>query len=303
MQVNMQYNQGYAMSIRNNKDLTADVINRIESSDRIILPVNYLELLINSNASTPYTFEIYNPASYISMVVGVEQFSNDPLIYFPTWIMQQLDLQSGQIIKFKSVNLSLGKFAKFKADSTKFDHIQDKEAFLEASLKNFTVLNVGDTIPLKYGSDKFRLEVLNLKPADSVLIINTDLEFDFEPSEETKFLERQRTLQEAEERQRLEFLRQESLRNQPKFHFSNSQAANLKPITTNLQSLNFGSVQRQVPTKPTSFVPFSGIGNTLSSFINGNIVTGTSRLLLQQPIQNVIDNNTITYEEEEKDLY
>lgn len=51
---------------------------------------------------------------------------------------------------------------------------------LEASLRKFSCMTVGDTICLSYNSKKFLLDVRQVKPADAACIIETDCEVDFE---------------------------------------------------------------------------------------------------------------------------
>lgn len=51
---------------------------------------------------------------------------------------------------------------------------------LEASLRKFSCLTIGDTICLQYNSKNFLLDVREVRPAPAACIIETDCEVDFE---------------------------------------------------------------------------------------------------------------------------
>ena len=51
---------------------------------------------------------------------------------------------------------------------------------LEASLRKFSCMTVGDTICLQYNKKKYLLDVREVKPSDAACIIETDCEVDFE---------------------------------------------------------------------------------------------------------------------------
>lgn len=51
---------------------------------------------------------------------------------------------------------------------------------LEASLRKFSCMTVGDTICLKYNNKNFLLDVREVKPSPAACIIETDCEVDFE---------------------------------------------------------------------------------------------------------------------------
>ena len=52
---------------------------------------------------------------------------------------------------------------------------------LEASLRKFSCMTVGDTICLNYNDRNYFLDVREVKPAEASCIIETDCEVDFEP--------------------------------------------------------------------------------------------------------------------------
>lgn len=50
---------------------------------------------------------------------------------------------------------------------------------LETTLRHFTTLSVGDVIPVHYNDTVFEIEIVELRPADAVVVIETDMEVEF----------------------------------------------------------------------------------------------------------------------------
>lgn len=88
-------------------------------------------------------------------------------------------------------------FIKLQPHLTKFIDLDNPKAILEYQLRNFTCLHEGDTIQITTYSDKFDIDILEIKPKneyDAICIINTDVEVDFAPPldyEEPKMNEHQ----------------------------------------------------------------------------------------------------------------
>ncbi len=96
--------------------------------------------------------------------------------------MQQLLLQSGELLHIKSTSLPLGKFVKIQPQSTDFLDITDPKAVLEQALRNFSTLTQGDIITIKYNHKLYDIQVLETKPeGKGISIVETDLEVDFAP--------------------------------------------------------------------------------------------------------------------------
>jgi hypothetical protein len=97
-------------------------------------------------------------------------------------MMQQLLLQSGELLHIKSTSLPLGKFVKIQPQSTDFLDITDPKAVLEQALRNFSTLTQGDIITIKYNHKLYDIQVLETKPeGKGISIVETDLEVDFAP--------------------------------------------------------------------------------------------------------------------------
>eukprot|EP00919_Chromeraceae_sp_WS-2016_P074983 GHVR01177448.1.p1 GENE.GHVR01177448.1~~GHVR01177448.1.p1 ORF type:complete len:219 (+),score=93.18 GHVR01177448.1:56-658(+) len=52
---------------------------------------------------------------------------------------------------------------------------------LEQSLRHFATLTVGDSVVIRHGKKSYEIEVVEVRPANAVSIIETDVEVDFSP--------------------------------------------------------------------------------------------------------------------------
>lgn len=122
--------------------------------------------------------------------------------------MQNLFVKEGGIINIQNISLPKATFVKIRPQSQDFLDITNPRAVyvvllrriyfpfrllrtrrdlsllarcsLEASLRKFSCLTIGDTICLKYNNKNFLLDVREVKPAPAACIIETDCEVDFE---------------------------------------------------------------------------------------------------------------------------
>lgn len=126
-------------------------------------------------------------------------------------MMQNLFVKEGGILNIQNVSLPKASFVKIRPQSQDFLDITNPRAVyvratassdagssltphspslppplslrmrrLEASLRKFSCLTVGDTICLKYNNKNFLLDVREVRPAPAACIIETDCEVDFE---------------------------------------------------------------------------------------------------------------------------
>ncbi|KAI9141572.1 ubiquitin fusion degradation protein UFD1-domain-containing protein [Paraphysoderma sedebokerense] len=137
-------------------------------------------------------FELSNPASAKATHGGVLEFiAEEGRAYLPRWMMQSLFLNEGDLITVKNVNLPLGKFVKIQPQSVDFLDIYDPRAVLEQSFRSYATLTKDDVISISYNNKQFDLLVMEVKPANAVSIVETDLEVDFAPPVGYKEPERQ----------------------------------------------------------------------------------------------------------------
>ena len=72
-----------------------------------------------------------------------------------------------------SKNVPRAKFVRFRAVDAAFtDTVLDVKAQLEFSLRSFTVLTVGDIIPLSVRGRHVRVEVIDVRPASKAMVSN-----------------------------------------------------------------------------------------------------------------------------------
>jgi len=100
--------------------------------------------------------------------------------YIPFWMMQNLLIEEGGLVKVKNVSLSKATFVKFKPLSVDFLEISNPKAVLETKLRKFTCLTVGDQIRIQHSDKTFDLEIREVQPNGAASIIETDCNVDFE---------------------------------------------------------------------------------------------------------------------------
>jgi hypothetical protein len=90
-------------------------------------------------------------------------------------MMENLQLNQGDLIQIESVTLPVATYAKFQPQSVEFLDITNPKAVLENTLRNFACLTKGDIIAIMYNNKSYELLVLELKPEDAVSIIECDM--------------------------------------------------------------------------------------------------------------------------------
>ena len=152
----------------------------LENGDKIILPPSILENITNSDTEWPLMFQLSNPSSMRKTHCGVMEFiADEGCAYVPYWMMQNLAVSEGEILNFKYSKLEKGNYVKFQPQTEDFLKISNPKAVLEATLRNFTCLTKDDMIALEYNSKIFWLNIIEVKPGNSVSIIETDVNVDF----------------------------------------------------------------------------------------------------------------------------
>jgi ubiquitin fusion degradation protein 1 len=130
----------------------------------------------------PMMFRLTNPSRGRKTHCGVLEFSaEEGRVYIPHWMMANLVLQEGQMLEVRAAQLPKGKFVKFRPLSSDFLDISNPKAVLEKQFRSYSAMTKGDTLCFKYLGKNFFLDVLELKPADAVSIIETDMVVDFAP--------------------------------------------------------------------------------------------------------------------------
>lgn len=89
------------------------------------------------------------------------------------------------LIEVRYVSLPKGTYAKLQPIGAGFSDIPNHKAVLETTLRKHATLSQGDVVTVYYGELCYKLRVLELKPASSVSILETDIEVDIEGHDST----------------------------------------------------------------------------------------------------------------------
>ncbi|KAF5951462.1 hypothetical protein HYC85_009406 [Camellia sinensis] len=155
---------------------------QIENGDKIIMPPSALDRLASLHIDYPMLFELHNAATERMSHCGVLEFiAEEGMIYMPYWMMENLLLQEGDIVRVKNVTLPKGTYVKLQPHTKDFLDISNPKAILETTLRNFSCLTTGDSIMVAYNNKKYYIDIIETKPSNAISIIETDCEVDFAP--------------------------------------------------------------------------------------------------------------------------
>jgi len=111
---------------------------------------------------------------------GVLEFvAEEGKVFLPYWMMRNLLLDEGSMIRVESTALPVATFSKFQPQSVDFLDISNPKAVLENALRNFSCLTAGDVIAIDYNDRLYELCVLETKPGDAISITECDLNVEF----------------------------------------------------------------------------------------------------------------------------
>ncbi|KVH96644.1 Ubiquitin fusion degradation protein UFD1, partial [Cynara cardunculus var. scolymus] len=164
---------------------------QLENGDKIIMPPSALDRLASLHIDYPMLFELRNSATERVSHCGVLEFiAEEGMIYMPYWMMENLLLQEGDIVRVKNVTLPKGTYVKLQPHTKDFLDISNPKAILETTLRNFSCLTTGDSIMVAYNNKKYYIDIIESKPSHAISIIETDCEVDFAPPLDYKEPER-----------------------------------------------------------------------------------------------------------------
>ena len=103
--------------------------DRLEYSDKIILPPSCLEKLAHLEVSYPMMFEITNPR-YLArrLHCGVLEFiAQEGMVYLPFWMMENMHLSEGDVIHLRSASIPQGVIREASATNDRLHpHLESK---------------------------------------------------------------------------------------------------------------------------------------------------------------------------------
>jgi ubiquitin fusion degradation protein 1 len=156
----------------------------LENGDKIVLPPSALDMLARLQIEYPMLFKLSHVTRQGTHVThcGVMEFSaQEGRCYIPYWMMQNLLLKEGSIVKVKNISLKKATYVKFRPQTKDFLDISNPKAVLEKSLRTYSCMTKGDQICIPYNDKKYYIDVLEVRPNGVASIIETDVSIDFAP--------------------------------------------------------------------------------------------------------------------------
>ena len=156
------------------------IIDRVKYSNKIFLPESML--FQYKQEKFPLYFKLTHPSYGVSCVVGVEEFTGPPGCFnVPLRIMDHLLITEGENINVQICHPLKGTHLKLKPRKTAFIELLDPKAILEKFLsKDYPVISLGETICINYLDTLYHIDVVGCEPGNSIDILNTDVNLDFE---------------------------------------------------------------------------------------------------------------------------
>lgn len=153
--------------------------DNLEQGGKIILPPSALDTLSRMNIVYPMLFRIESGEKFTHC--GVNEFiAEEGRVHVPYWIMKNLGVNEGAILRVTNVSLPVATFSLFKPHNEDFFKITDPKSVLEKALSNYSCLTAGDVITIGHEGENHILEVKETKPENAVCIVECDMSVDFQ---------------------------------------------------------------------------------------------------------------------------
>ncbi|KAL0209654.1 hypothetical protein RCL1_008492 [Eukaryota sp. TZLM3-RCL] len=156
-------------------------MDKYDLTGNIILPEDALRQLADSNAAYPYMFRIENKRLGLFSHAGIAEFTaKHGEVYIPGWMMNQLHLNPHDRVDVSIARLPKGEYVRLQPQSVDFLEIENPKAVLEFQLRQFKTFTVGDVIKISFSGKIYDIAIKDLKPADAVSLIDTDIVTEFD---------------------------------------------------------------------------------------------------------------------------
>lgn len=154
----------------------------LEYTNKIILSEDILYEYKDDKDLFPLTFRVINPVTLLSTICSVQEFTALPgTCIIPYRIMDNLMIEQGAIINLVYEMIPQGSYIKIKPHKTKFIELSDPKVVLEKHLNiNYPTLTKGETISINYNNDIYFIDIVETKPVESIKILNSDINLDFD---------------------------------------------------------------------------------------------------------------------------
>ena len=153
----------------------------LECSNKIILPSSVLREISKYNEiEYPLHFKI-NDSEILFTPSEFKEFNEN--VFIPQHFIDNLGIEIGSQINLTLLNFKVnkGQSIKIKPHTSDFLEIMDHKHFLENHLtKRYTTLSKGQTIIIPNENSNILIDILECEPSNTISIIDTDLEVDFE---------------------------------------------------------------------------------------------------------------------------
>ena len=225
-------------------DYKDDVITNLQHSNQICLPNTVLNKI--SDQEFPVFFQLTNQKNGKACICGVYEFTSPPgVCYIPYRLMQTLWITEGETINICLYKPEKGKYIKLKPHTSDFIKLSNPKIILEKMLSRYyPIVSKNDTISILYNKNVYYIDIIESQPSDTIQIINTDLNVDFD---------------EPMDYQRLK--KEEEIRQSEKIKKSDDEV--IENIIENTSNLKKNDVSKY--KKNNGFIAFQGVGNRLGS--------------------------------------
>lgn len=164
--------------------LKEETINKLKNSNQILMPLSALNKIstLDDFGQFPLFFEIQNKKNKFSQVCGIYEFTAPPgVCHLPYRVMDGLGIKEGDVIKINLICPVKGSYIKFRLHNSDFAKLSDPKAILEKNLSQYyPVLTEGHTISIEHLGKTYYIDVLKCEPAETIQIINTNVNVDFD---------------------------------------------------------------------------------------------------------------------------
>eukprot|EP00798_Chlamydomonas_sp_ICE-L_P029337 gene29337-8891_t len=179
-----------------------------EFGDKVILPSSALDRLASLHIEYPMLFKVESASSARHTHCGVLEFiAEEGVVYMPHWMMQNLLLQVGDMVKLKNVALPKGTFVKLQPVTSDFLDISNPKAVGQCDESDVGPQNVWGHSPhhdkhtppprttslcaacyvvVNYNNKNYEIEVKEAKPGPAISVVETDCQVDFEAPKDYK---------------------------------------------------------------------------------------------------------------------
>ena len=167
--------------------------------------------------------------------------------------MQHIGLSEGSDVIIEPVTLPKGTFVKIQPHETAFIDLPNPRAVLENSLRNYLCLTQGDSIVIEFAQKRYQIDILETRPGQAIMTLQTDLQVDFAPPKD--------------------YREEPQLKKEPSLKFGNEEAKSTKKDNWGTGYTIEGSVVKAQPNKeennrdydPRNHRVINGIRNAKSS--------------------------------------